>query len=86
MEYSNIKDAMKLRNIPKMKQVESVIVSLVMSAAKTADENYSMGTKNFSEKGCACDCCYIQAGDLKIDSRNNHNVDFFFPLEHYHGI
>lgn len=29
---------------------------------------------------------YIEAGDLKIDIRNNHNTDFYFPLSHYHGI
>ncbi len=29
---------------------------------------------------------YIQAGDLKMDSRENHNSNFFFPLEHFHGI
>ncbi|MCT4543196.1 MAG: AraC family transcriptional regulator [Vallitalea sp.] len=29
---------------------------------------------------------YIEAGDLRIDNRYNHNTDFFFPLSHYHGI
>ncbi len=52
MEYSNIKDAMKLRNIPKMKQVESVIVSLVMSAAKTADELSAAAVTRGIENPC----------------------------------
>ena len=30
--------------------------------------------------------CYTGAGDLKIDTRMNHNSDFYFPLSHYHGM
>ncbi len=30
--------------------------------------------------------CYTGAGDLRIDKRNGHNADFYFPLSHYHGI
>ena len=30
--------------------------------------------------------CYTGAGDLRIDNRQGHNVDFYFPLAHYHGI
>jgi AraC-like DNA-binding protein len=30
--------------------------------------------------------CYTGAGDLRIDNRQGHNVDFYFPLSHYHGI
>lgn len=29
---------------------------------------------------------YISAGDLRIDNRSQHNKNFYFPLEHYHGI
>ncbi len=29
---------------------------------------------------------YLEAGDLKIDNRKNHNTHFEFPLCHYHGI
>lgn len=29
---------------------------------------------------------YLEAGDLKIDNRKNHNTHFEFPLHHYHGI
>lgn len=31
-------------------------------------------------------CSYIQAGDLKINPRKNHNGDFYFSLEHFHGM
>lgn len=31
-------------------------------------------------------CAYVQAGDLKIDRRLNHEGRFSFPLCHYHGI
>jgi AraC-like DNA-binding protein len=30
--------------------------------------------------------CYTGAGDLRIDTRQGHDVDFYFPLSHYHGI
>jgi len=29
---------------------------------------------------------YVQAGDLKIDNRVDHDGRFFLPLSHYHGI
>ncbi len=29
---------------------------------------------------------YIQAGDLRIDNRQMHDTNFYFPLSHYHGI
>lgn len=30
--------------------------------------------------------CYTGVGDLRIDSMQEHDTDFYFPLSHYHGI
>lgn len=29
---------------------------------------------------------YISEGDMQVDCRKNHAGDFFFPMEHYHGL
>jgi len=29
---------------------------------------------------------YMEGGDIQINSKNNHALDFSFPLKHYHGI
>lgn len=29
---------------------------------------------------------YMEAGDLRLDCRGNHNGDMYFPVAHYHGI
>lgn len=29
---------------------------------------------------------YVGVGDLRLDNRQNHATNFYFPLSHYHGI
>ena len=29
---------------------------------------------------------YVSAGDMQVDCRNEHTRDFYFPLQHYHGV
>lgn len=53
IEYGSIKDAIKLRNIPKSKQIESIIVSLIMGASKTADELSAAAVTRGIENPCS---------------------------------
>ncbi len=51
-EYSCVKDSIKLRNIPKSKQIESIMVSLIINATRTADELSAAAVTRGIENPC----------------------------------